>query len=403
MNRLLNNNLVLRIIALILSIIIWLTVNSPNPGNAGVSGVSAPFVNPVHVTVSNTMVVTGIVPSRVTITVISPAIDMGTLPAQMMNVVVFVDARGLAPGSHQLPVQVRNMPPFHFTVDPSTVTVTVDQKVTREKPVRVHVTGNPATGHQLGKPSSALSSVQVTGAQSLVNQVTAVVATVSSDGLTQTTDKTASLLPVNSQGQTVGDVSVVPNSVTVTLPVESQQMTLPLQPQVSGTPAPSFAVSGLIISPQRVSVTGNSQALAGLTGIPVGVNVTGLSTSKTFHLTLPLPQGVKSLQPSQATVQVQVEPSASRVIAQVPVQVVHTPPGLQVSIQSPRTISVDITGPATLVNTLTKQDVIAEVDASNLSTGNSSVSLTLKVPTWVSVIQASANSVNVQVTGTATP
>ncbi|RIV24567.1 hypothetical protein D2Q93_06890 [Alicyclobacillaceae bacterium I2511] len=400
MNRLLNNNLVLRVIALVLSIIIWLTVNSQGAGNAGVSGVSTPFVNPVQVTVGNNMVVTGIAPSRVTLTVTSPAIDMGTLPAQMMNVVVSVDARGLAPGTHQLPVQVRNMPPFHFTVDPSAVTVQVDEKVSSVKPVQVRVTGSPAQGHPLGTASSDLTSVQVTGAQSLVNQVTAVIATVSSNGLTKTTNKVASLIPVNAQGQTVGDVSVVPNSVTVTIPIDPPQITLPLQPQLSGTPAPGFAVSGLTVSPQKVSVSGSTQVLAGLTSIPAGISVSGLRNSQTFHLTLLQPKGVKSLRPSQATVQVQVQPSASKIITQVPVQLIQTPLGLQVSILNPKTVSVSVTGPASVVNQLTAQNLTAQVNASKLAVASTSAPIIFTVPSWVIVTQTSANSAAIQVTGT---
>ncbi len=399
MDRFLNNNLVLRIVAVILACILWFTVNAPQPASSsGQTALTAKdFPYAVQVSVASDMMVTSIDHPTVVIEVKGGLVDTNSLPSQMMGVQVDADARGLGPGRHTLVLKAVNMPAVQYSIIPQTIQVTLEKKVTASKPVRIHVTGTPATGYQIGQVQPDVQTVQVSGVSSAVERVVAVAANISVQSAKKTVSHTLTLEPIDQYGRPVAGVEVDPVNVTTVVRIEPPQVAVKLTPEVVGTPAPGYAISGLALTPSSVNVTAPPDVTANLNTVNLPVDVSRLNTTKTVSIPIVPQAGWSRVQPSKVQVTVKVEKSEARTFTGVPVQVVNVPQGLSVSLGSTRTLEIRVSGPVSIVSQLHTADLVAYIDASNLTTASTSAPVTVTVPNWVTVTQLSQNRLPVSV------
>jgi YbbR domain-containing protein len=396
-DRLLKNNLVLRIIALVLSCIIWVTVTiQDNTAGSNAVGTTEKFPRPVHVLVDPNYVVTSIDNPTAVISVPGDVVQAVSLSAQMFNVTVQADGRGLGPGRHLLPLRVVGMPLSNYTIDPSAVYVVIDKKVTVTKDVSVRVQGNPADGYAAGTPVTDLTAVHVSGVQSAVDKVAAVQAQISIQGATQPVSQIVNLRPVDKNGYTVNGVDVDPAAVTVTVPIQSPRLSARVVAQIVGHPAAGYAVAGVEVSPSVVQAAGTTTATSNLT-IHVPVDVSDLRSTRTVHIDLPMRPGVTELVPNAVDVTVKIESAATKVFQGVPIEVKNPPHNARVEISGSQTVNLTVTGPRSIVNPLQPGDVAAYIDAANLKPGTSTVLLNISLPNWVQATQVSEHSVQVTV------
>ncbi|QSO50512.1 hypothetical protein JZ785_16450 [Alicyclobacillus curvatus] len=400
MDRFLNNNLVLRIVAVILACILWFTVNAPQPSSSpGQSAFTAKdFPYAVQVTVAPDMMVTSIDHPTVVIEVKGSLVDTNSLPSQMMGVQVDADGRGLGPGTHTLVLKAANMPAVQYSIIPQAIQVTLEKKVTASKPVRIQVTGTPATGYQVGKVQPDVQTVQVSGVSSAVERVVAVTADISVQAAKTTVSHTLTLEPIDKNGRPVAGVEVDPVNVTTVVRIEPPQVAVKIMPEVVGTPAPGYAISGLGLTQSSVNVTAPPDVTANLSTMSLPVDVSRLSATQTLNIPIVPQAGWSRVQPNSVQVTVQVEKSAARTFKGVPVQVVNMPQGLSVSLGSTHTLDIRVSGPVSIVSQLRTSDLVAYIDASNLTTGSTSAPVSVSVPNWVSVTQLSQNRFPVSVT-----
>lgn len=407
MDRLLLNNTVLRVIAIVLAVALWLGVHAPNSTGAAATngtGISQQFPKNIQVEAPGGLVVTSVQPTRGAVDVSASVQDLAALPAKMIPVTLVADARGLTAGTHQVHVAALHMPALHnssFTVQPSFVTVTLAKAVNRSFSVDVHVSGSPQTGYTLGQASTDVAAVQVHGAKASVSRVAGVIANVSVAGASQTVTHVANLIPVDAKGNPVVNVTTSPVNCTVTVLVNTPAESAGVQPEVVGVPAGGYAVAGLQVTPSTVEVSGNipTQSSGGQVLITLPVDVTGLQSTRTLHVPVPLQNGVQNASPSSVAVTVKIEKSLSRTFATVPVQVEHTAGGETVHIRSSHTVNLTVSGPQSVVSALTASNFTVYIDAAALHNTSTSATVQVLVPAWVQVTEISLRTVKVSVSG----
>lgn len=402
MDRFFNNNLVLRIVAIVLACILWFTVNAPqtaqNPGQSA-SGVKD-FPYAVHVNLPQDMMVTEIDHPTVVIEVKGNLVNTSSLPSAMMGVEVVADATGLSPGKHALTLKALNMPAAEYSIIPQTVNVTLEKKVTASKPVQIHVSGTPAKGYQVGQVQPDVDTVQVSGVSSAVSRVVAVTADISVKGAKTTVSHTLTLQPVDKNGNAVTGVEVDPINVTTVVHIEPPQVGINLTPEIFGTPAPGYAVSGISLAQASVNVTAPPDVTAKLTNINLPVDVSGLKSTTTLDVPIVPQAGWTHVDPGTVQVTVDIAKSASRTFTKVPLQVLNVPPGLTVTLGKPNTLDIRVSGPAPVISQLQTSDITAYIDASKLSTNDTSALVTVSVPDFVTVTQMSQTTVALSVQST---
>lgn len=403
MDRFLRNNLFLRILAIVLACILWLGVHAPQDNTSSSqsqsTGVTQAYHLPIHVEVGDDMVVSSMSQSTSTINVTTSILNLASLPAEMLKVQLVANAQGLGSGTQVLHIAAVDMPNDikHYTLQPSTVTVALEKKVTQAKPIDIEINGTPANGYAMGQLVLNAQSVSVSGAKALVQSVSRVVGTVDVSGMKSTDTKIVDLTPVDSHGSTVQDVDISPTSISVNVPIQSSDQKVSLSPEVMGTPAPGYAVSGVQLDNDQASETGVPSSSLPKTGLVVPIDVSGLSKTSTLDVPIPLMQGMTQITPSSVAATVTIEPSSTVTFNQVPVRVQNATSGVKVTLPDNPTLDVTVTGPKSIVNGMTAADVDAFVDASKLKSGATSATVAVKVPQWVSVSNLSQRSVNVQI------
>ena len=343
--------------------------------------------------------------SRAQVTVVVDA-DAETLERlRASDLRAYVDVSDLAPGEHQVPVNVvmtrSGLSQVRPVAEPALLVVRIDQEITRTIPVTVELGGTVPFGFESGDPlltllTAELSRVVVRGPQGRVARV--VRARVSADisGLAADYKSLRPIEALDSDGQIVAGVTLEPASGDLLVPIRSSVgiKRVPIVPQLSGIPAPGFVVAGVAVDPPLVSITGSSGPLDAIDGVTTfDIDVTGATAafSRTVALAEPFTARFGVGEPREALITVDVAPIERTFQISLPVAVRLTgiPAGTIVSVV-PSVIEVRLSGDAAALGRITSSALAANVDASLLPVGTSSVRPTLRLPQGVSLADAVA-------------
>ena len=287
--------------------------------------------------------------------------------------------------------------------DPPSITVQLDPLVTKTVPVQVDY-GTIPPGLQIRDPVLSATEAVVKGPESVVRLVTAAQARVVIQPSGINVDQTVDLVAIDARGEVLSPVVIDPSRVDVTIAVGSgvRSKSLPVDPVVTGTPAPGFEIASVTVSPPVVSVEGDANALSTLTRVDsLPVSITGASADVTRTVGLDLPAGVDSGTDS-VTVRVTLRPIAATRT--------YTAGVVLSGAKDDRTYSLSTASvTATLGGTVAALDgidpgtfaVVADVDG--LAPGVHRVKLRVSLPADVKLVAMSPSEVTVTVTQNATP
>ena len=144
---------------------------------------------------------------------------------------------------------------------------------------------------------------------------------------------------------------------------------LPLATPVAGRVAPGFVIHGdAVAEPDRIVVNGPAGILDTLDVVSsAALDVSGQSDTVTRRLRVIVPQGCEA-SPSEVTVRVNIERVLTRTFAGLPVQVQRSR-GVRLKRVAPETGTVVISGPASLVESLSPDELSISIDVRDLMPG----------------------------------
>ena len=192
---------------------------------------------------------------------------------------------------------------------PAVVEVSVETMASKELPVEVHLNGELEEGTYLSEPLLSAETVLVTGPSTLVKRVTSVRAAVEAEAIKENPDIITALTCYNASGIPVKGVSTDPEEIMVSYALHDMKQ-VPLQVEISGSPASGYEVGNIYCRPQYAALIGSAEALERIVSLQLdSINVSGLTTSttRTFRLTDYLPEGVTLMDSNKDTVEVIVE------------------------------------------------------------------------------------------------
>jgi len=316
---------------------------------------------------------------------------------------------GDAPAPQVLDVEVRSLNENIevLSVEPSTVRVEIDQRDQRMVPVEVDF-GTVPEGLEAGDPETSEDEVQVRGPASVVAQVDRVVALVNIDASGIDFDRPVTVVPVDIEGQPIGVGLIEPDPQTIAVRIDVQAVeetrTVPVRPDIDGTPAPGFALEAFSVTPQVVTLRGLPAVLAGIPEIVTEtLSIEGASADEEFEADLVLPDGVELVEGEpQVTVAVTIGPSvSSRTFL---VGVICQNAGSNACLLGIEQLSLTLSGPSGALSDLSAADLTPTVDAGGLAPGSYSLTATVPgLPEGVELIGISQTSVPVTIVAPATP
>lgn len=282
--------------------------------------------------------------------------------------------------------------------EPRQITVQLDAVVTRTVPVHA-VLGPVPSGLDVGEPTVSETTVQVTGAASIVDRVAEAQARLSVDASGIDINRIVDLQPVDAAGELLSPVDVEPSSVHVRLPIFTNRQTrsLPVRPTIAGLPSVGFEIGSVTVTPLVVSVEGDVDSLAPLEfADTAAVTVTGASSNVTIDVPLALPDGVQAPGISSVRVTVTLRPVTATRTFEAGLILTGARSDRSYALSVDRVL-VTIGGPVADLDRLTGSTLVLSVDVSGLDVGVHDVAVGANLQTGLSLIGATPERVSVTI------
>jgi YbbR domain-containing protein len=359
------------LLALFLAILVWVVAaNEENPIQERTlpQPVAIEFVKPDGMILHEPFV------DRVEVSILAPLDVWERLNARQVHVVA--DLTGLLPGTQEVPLAARvegAAAAKIARVVPDVITVNLENSATRQAPVDLEITGEPAVGYEAETPVVSESFASVSGPASAVGRVSRVEARLALEGLKRDFNGSVTLSPIDPDGNLVSDVTVSPEAVQVRVPVTQKQgfREVAVKVVITGEVAAGYQVTNISVAPAILTVgSGDPRLVQQMPGFVTTqpLDISGATDDIVRPLPLELPAGITAI--GQPTVLVQVSIAAIEYSATIAreLEMQGLSPGLSATA-SPDTVDVILLGPLPVLDDLTLQDVRVVLNLQGLGPG----------------------------------
>lgn len=308
MDRLLENNTILKILSLVVALFLWVDVTTTNAhvvGDRSIGPVPVEYNPPSK----SDLTIMSMSPTDVEVQIKGPVATVGKTTPQSIS--AFVDMKSLThSGTYTLPVRV-SVPvgTSYVSVAPALVTVVVDELGTRRMNISLKAVGSPAPGYELTQLTATAQTATVSGPTADLDKIRELMAEMPVGGRTSGFQEQVILMPLNARDGVVQNVQVSPTMVTATASIKKRppEKTVGVVAKISGYPAKGFAVSTIAVHPASVVVTGTKAALSSLSVIyTVPISVSGDSAPVSSAVPLAFPSGVSGVTNQDVSVSVTI-------------------------------------------------------------------------------------------------
>ncbi|MFJ6209209.1 YbbR-like domain-containing protein [Lysinibacillus sp. NPDC092081] len=310
MDKMMDSPWVLRIVALFLALLLFFSVRTElSPTNKTITSEQTEVIRDVPVDVfydDKNLIVTGI-PKTVDVTIKGP-MPLVIQTKATKDFSVFVDLSKLLIGKHNVKLQYENISDkLQVTLDPATVNVNIEEKVTQEFRVDPEMSNRLIEeGYIVNGMTANPATVYVTGAKSAIESISYVKATVTGEqGLKEPFSQVAAVKVLDRDLNKL-DVTIEPGTVKVQVDIGAYSRELPVVLKEIGKAANGITVNQLTLSPAKVRVYGRKSIIDALAAIPLEVDLSKITESKTYEFDVKLPEGVTKISESKIKVKADI-------------------------------------------------------------------------------------------------
>lgn len=408
MRRWLRDNLESLLFAFVLALSIWMAgVSAADPIEERVFPTAIPirYTDPV-----DGLLVVGEPPKDARLTIRAPTSVWQALVGADFQLAADLTEHG--PGSRSVALLATvNRPGARITeVNPGSVQVTLEEAAVKAVPVRVAITGEPASRYRVGTPLVEPTEVSVVGAESILETVVEAVLQVDLAGSEKNLDLVEDLTARDASGRLVRGVELQPNSgrVRIEISLPGGFRSLAVLPQLTDQVQAGYRVTNVEVTPPTVVVS-SSDPVAVET-LPGFVQTEPISLAEAVEdisreVSVELPAGFSLVDQQAVLVEVTIEAIRSTITVNRPVEVVGLNLGLYAQT-APSTLSVLLDGPLPILESLQADDVRVVVDLLGLGIGDHTVPVEVVIlPQGVTVGTLLPETVEVRISRTpfATP
>ena len=396
MKKSLTNNIGLKLLAFIFAFMLWLlVVNIDDP-------VDTKTFDDIPVSIEYTEVVTQDQRSyqvldgtdTVSVTVSATRSVLEKISAE--NIVATADMRELYLES-QIPIEI-TIPGYEFetaTASPRNVQVKIEQNKSDTFPITVTTTGTVRDGYVLGNVQADPERVTVNGPESVIDQISKVVAEVNVSGLSSDSSIDAVLTYYDEDNNEISAEQLANNLGTTGVKVNVtlyHTARIPVTVDTSEvTAADGYSISEVTWTPEEIQLAGEKEVLDALEEIRIpadAIDITSISqrTEKTVDITPYLPEGTRLVDENGnnilVTARVAREGTKSFDIPVGSITVNNLDDALTVSgYGSGDDLEVHIGGPQEQLNSLELSDLAVSIDLKNCTeAGEYEVPVTITLP-----------------------
>lgn len=299
----------LRLTALFLAIMLFLSVKAEDQSNRNTVGDVFDLIQDVPVEVyydTENLVVTG-VPDMVNMTIEGPANIVQTTKL-LKDFTLKLDLQNLTLGEHNVRIQAENLSDkLDVRLDPATVGINIEEKVTQSFRIDPEMnTRLLAEGYEVKSMEVDPASINVTGAQSVVEAISFVKVSVTGEGSLDKSFEQKSRVRVLDRDLNKLSVSLEPEEVTVKVDIQEYSQQVPLKVKQKGQPADGITIDSAVPEEESVRVSGPKSTVDAIKEIPIELDVSKITKSGKVEVDVKTPEGTTKVSPVKVKFQVKV-------------------------------------------------------------------------------------------------
>ncbi len=380
--RWLGTNLTSLILSLLLAIVIWASaVTSANPN------IEAELTVPLEVIQQTTdIAIVDLLPETVTLKILAP--ESIILQIEEDNpLTANINLTGIEAGTYLFPVLVRipdHLKPIRILEqNPKQLKLKISNLISKTLQISIQVEGEPAIGYKTSGLEWDEVLATVTGLETKVDDVAAVVGILDISDASGTISKELTLQAHDENGDLVDAITLTPDIVRVNQVISLQggYRNVAVNVTTEGFVEPGYRFTSITPAPPTVMVfSENPQLVEQLPGYvnTKPLDLTGVDGYLETILELDLPNGVTVVGDPTVLVQVNVTALETTMAISREIEIIGLLPGLSAEV-SPKQVSVRIMGPVPILDNLTLRDIRVVVDLTNLEIGVHTVIPTVEI------------------------
>lgn len=414
MDKWIKNNTATKLIALAVSVLLWGMVHMDNGGPTPPTTTYNTKKLEVKIQTygfdDSKYALTGISADRVNLQVRGSKSTLTSIFAEEYK--MKLDLSGVKqPGTHTLPLKYSLPRGVELvSMDPTMVTVTVEEQVSKVVPVSIGTKGTLDPDYRMGSTITAdPNSVKVTLPESELARLYQVRATVDLEGAKENiVDKRVKLTAYDKEGKALEGAIIEPSTVAVEVPVEPAFVKVPLELEYTGRLPEGLVLSRVNPKVTEVKLYGKKEVLGGVKAYTgATINLGKVTNPGTTVLTADLtpPQGFERIEPSSVQVEVIAVSFGERMVSGIPVTLKGVPAGMEAVMVEPKnqTMSLLLTGAPDLLNSLQPADIGLTANMAGLRAGVHEIPLQVTLPRFINRADQKRLMVKVELKETEVP
>ena len=292
-------------------------------------------------------------------------------------------------GTHELTYTVSypgSVPPGAIAQqhsDPDMITLKVEKKITKPVQVVPIYSGSIPEGLIADKENAILdyTTIEVSGPESVMNQITQATIAVDLQGRTQTFAEEYTYTLCNDAGEPVDSQWVTTNVAAVNLTLTIQQVKeVELRVNVIAGGGATEQTSSIKISPETILISGSEALLENLDAIELGtIDLGTIESDQTITLPITLPSGITNETGiTEATAEVKFPNLKTLSINVDNIQLINVPEGLEATLDT-QILTIKLRGSASHIEGITSEDITVTVDLSDAQEGRDKYTVQITV------------------------
>ncbi|UTR16822.1 CdaR family protein [Salipaludibacillus sp. LMS25] len=391
MDKLFNRNWFIKLSSLVIAIMLFLMVNMDGTLNqpGGIPGITdgSRVMEEVELTVyydEENYVLTE-APETVQVTLSGPQNILTLAQVTQPQQEVFVDLTDKEQGVYYERVQHSGFPSdLTLSIVPMTVRVTIQEKQTVSFPVEVELIneGEMEEGYVVGTPEVTPSTVDITAAQGMIEQIVSAKAVIDLSSRDSSFEESVSVIFYDENGNDLA-LNADPPAVEVSVPVTSPNKEVPVRLGREGQLPDGIAINSVTINPENVTIYGPVDVINDITFVDLpNIDLGDISGDDTFDLEVPLPDGVEGVSPETVTVDIEVTEEEEREFSDFSIDVEGLEDNQSIDITSPENGEFDliVNGSSTLLGRLERSELQALLDVEGLEAGEHKADIEISGP-----------------------
>ena len=393
----LSNNLGYKILALSFAFVLWLMVyNTEDPTRTETMTINVSVINKESVEKLNKYFEVSDGAGRITFSITAPRsvqekLDEGDFTAVADMEYLTIDEGGTT-GTVPIELKCTNnnlSESVKVTTTTKTLHVKLETLMSKQFVISANTVGKVANGHALGAVTvTAPNVLKVSGPESVVSKVSAVVATIDVNDMSVNVTDTVVPVLYDSEGKEIDATRLTLSNTTVNISANILKVKeVPITVKPSGDPAENYVITSILSNPTTIQLKGSATVLNSISAIEIPselVNVEDATSDvyATIDISDYIPYGAELVDKADATVDITVMIGRIRdrvfSVATENIVVIGLPTDTEVRFVH-SSIAVTISGLEEDINILSGSILSGSIDVTDLPEGTHTLPISLDI------------------------